>query len=104
MKITERTRIFKKVLNNNQPVYSTSISNKKEDGTYENMYVAVNFKKGTEVENNTEIDIKNGFLSFYTNKEGAKLLKLVITDFEICGKQEIQQNEYSQITDDELPF
>lgn len=82
MKITGEVIIFK----NEQGNYSTSISNKKEDGTYENMYIAVNFRKGIEVENKTKINIKDGFLSFYMTKEGFPKIKIVVMSFDI--KQE----------------
>lgn len=77
MKITGETMIFK-----NDIGYSTSISNKKEDGTYENMSISVNFRKGVELENKTKINITDGFLSFYKTKNDEKRLKLVVMDFE----------------------
>lgn len=94
MNITGQTMIFR-----NDKGYSTTISNKKEDGTYENMFISVNFKKGIEVENKTKINIVNGFLTFYTNNAGNKIPKLVITDFE--GQEEIPV--YTESIDD-LPF
>lgn len=90
MNIIGKARIFK----NEKGNYSTSVSNKKEDGTYENMYIAVNLKKGVELSNNVEIDIKNGFISFYKTRENNKIPKLVITDFE---------EETTDITE-KLPF
>ena len=77
MKVTGETMIFK-----NDIGYSTSISNKKEDGTYENMSISVNFRKGVELENKTKINITDGFLSFYKTKNDEKRLKLVVMDFE----------------------
>ena len=77
MKITGETMIFK-----NDIGYSTSVSNKKEDGTYENMSISVNFRKGVELENKTKINITDGFLSFYRTKNDEKRLKLVVMDFE----------------------
>ena len=100
MKITERTRIFKNEYGN----YSTSISNRKEDGTYENMYIAVNFKKGVEVANNTVIDIKNGFLGFYKTKEGLPKLKIVVMEFEVLQEAQTQNNNMLSTDDDDLPF
>lgn len=76
MKVIEETMIFK-----NDIGYSTSISRKKEDGSYENMFIPVNFKKGVEVENKTKINITNGFLSFYKTKEGLAKIKLVVMEF-----------------------
>lgn len=94
MKITGKTIIFK-----NDIGYSTSISNKKEDGTYENMSISVNFRKGVELENKTKINITDGFLSFYKTNNDEKRLKLVVMDFET--------NEIPFIETDEdlgLPF
>lgn len=86
MNITGKTMIFK-----SDKGYSTSISNKKEDGTYENMYLTINFKKGVELENQTKIDIKNGFFSFYTNKEGRKIPKIIVTEFETDSIENIPE-------------
>lgn len=77
MKVIGEVTIFK----NEQGNYSTSISNKKEDGTYENMYISVQFKKGVVIPNKTKIDVDNGFLSFFKTKEGMPKVKLVITEF-----------------------
>ena len=90
MKITGETMIFK-----NDKGYSTTISNKKEDGTYENMFIAVNFKRGIDMQNKTKINILDGFLSFYKTKEGYPKLKLVITSFTTTNIEE---------TADDLPF
>lgn len=93
MKITGETMIFK-----NDIGYSTSISNKKEDGTYENMPISVNFRKGIEVPNKTKINILDGFLSFYKTKNDEKRLKLIVLSFE-----QINSNETDYESED-LPF
>lgn len=94
MKITGQTIIFK-----NDRGYSTTISNKKEDGTYENMFIPVNFKRGIEVPNKTKINVINGFLSFYKTKDGLPKVKMVIMDFE-----QAEENQYELSSDDDLPF
>ena len=96
MDIVGKTRIFKNEYGN----YSTSISSKNQDGTWDKMYIAVNFKKGVEVANNTDIDITKGFLSFYKDKNGLAKPKIVIMEFEVL--QEAQSN--NTVFDDELPF
>ena len=93
MKISGETMIFK----NDKGYYETSISNKKEDGTYENMYVSVNFKKGLEVENKTKINILDGFISFFKTKEGLPKIKLVILSFEKVESDMLLDNS-------DLPF
>jgi hypothetical protein len=104
MNISGKTRIFK----NEKGLYTT-ISNKKDDGTYENMYISVNFKKGIELENNTEINITKAFLSFYKTKDGLPKMKFVVMEFEIednyiAEEREAIQNENSYNFSDDLPF
>lgn len=45
--------------------YSIGISKKKQDGSYENAYIKVEFNKNVELEDRTIIKIKHGWLSFY---------------------------------------
>lgn len=80
--------------------YSTTISNKKEDGTYDNMFIAVNFRKGISVANKTKINVINGFLSFYKTKDGLAKTKIVIMDFETVDNA----NKNEVATEDDLPF
>jgi len=94
MKIIGETMIFR-----NDIGYSTSISRKKEDGTYENMFIPVSFRKGIEVQNKTKINIIDGFISFYKNKNGLAIPKFVIMDFETQNEQTEGTMSYS-----DLPF
>lgn len=94
MKIIGETMIFR-----NDIGYSTSISRKKEDGTYENMFIPVSFRKGVEVQNKTKINIIDGFMSFYKNKNGLAIPKFVIMDFE-TNKEETQEF----MSESDLPF
>lgn len=102
MNISGETMIFK-----NDRGYSTTISNKKEDGSYENMFIPVNFRKGTELPNKTKINVINGFLSFYKTKDGLPKIKLVIMDFqaeEIYIPNDEEQNLFEITSDSDLPF
>lgn len=45
--------------------YSIGVSKKKEDGTYENGYIPVRFRKDTELKDRTKIIIKDAWLDFY---------------------------------------
>ncbi len=99
MKITGETMIFK-----NDKGYSTSISSKKEDGSYENMFIAVNFKKGVEVENKTKINITDGFLSFYKTKDGLAKPKIVVMEYEIANDTTTQATDFELDSQDQLPF
>lgn len=103
MKVTGETMIFK----NQNGSYSTTVSNKKEDGTYENMYITVNFRKGVEVENKTKINITDSFISFYKDRNGLSKLKIVVMSFETAEQNSefTPTNEFAPIQDDEpLPF
>lgn len=85
--------------------YSTAISKKNEDGTYDKMYLSIQLPKGIELENKTKINITNGFLTFYKTKEGLPKPKIVVMQFESEYKEQAED-----ITDDimsfdgELPF
>ncbi len=94
----ENVMIFK----NENGRYTTSISNKKEDGSYENAYLQVQFRKGVELENKTRINIKDGFLTFFRTQEGNTVYKIVVLDFEQEG--EVKEPEVSYADNDSLPF
>ena len=68
LQLVGTTRIFAKEMDG-KTVYSTSISNRNLDGTYEKMYITVQFPKGTVIENQTDITILESFMSFYKNKD-----------------------------------
>lgn len=87
MNIFGRTMIFK-----NDYGYSLSISDKKQDGTYEKTYLSVQLPKGVELENKTMIDVKRGFLGRYKTKEGLPKIKVVIQEYDVIKEE------------DELPF
>lgn len=97
MKVTGKTRIFKNEYNGNT-YYTTSISNKKEDGTYENMSISVQFRKGQEVEGN--IEINDSFLTFYKDKNGMPKIKLVIMEY----TKEMTDDFVNVPVDEGLPF
>ena len=97
MNITGKTICYK-----NDYGYSTAISNKKQDGTYERMYVSLQLPKGVEVENKTYIEIAKGFLAFYKDKNGMPKIKIVAMEIKQDEtKQEVQEDFYSS---DSLPF
>jgi hypothetical protein len=64
---------------------------KKQDGTYDNAYIPVQFKKGVEFENQTNIYIKKAWLSFYKTKEGKPIYYIFISEFNTIKEQ---ANEY----------
>ena len=94
MNITGKTIVFK-----SEYGYSTAISNKKQDGSYDKMYLQLQLPKGVEIENKAYIDITKGFLSFYKDKNGIAKPKIVVMEF----NQETQEENY-QINESDLPF
>jgi hypothetical protein len=98
MNISGKAKIFSKEINGRN-VYSTGLSNKREDGTYENMYIGVQLPKNVILANNTDIEIKKGFLSFYNDKNGIAHCKIIVLEFE-----NLSQEEFQISSDDELPF
>lgn len=95
MKVTGKATIFAKDFENGRS-YSLSISRKNPDGTYDKtkLYMSVGFKKDVVLENKTKIEILDGFLTFYKNKNGLALPKIQIMDY--C----ILDNDISK----DLPF
>lgn len=98
MEIAGRTMIFK-----NDKGYSTTISNKKQDGSYDKMYITVQLPKGVELENKTMILILDGFLSFYKTKDGLAKIKIVVQKYEIAEKYNMPGFETTD-PDAILPF
>lgn len=117
MKVSGEVLLFK-----NDFGYSASISNKKQDGTYEYMNYVVQFRRddmdAQKIPNKTKINIKDGFLTFYKSTGNEKKLKVVVLDYEILGEGAPQnKNEeyedpfpmesgeiFGTVDDDDLPF
>lgn len=98
MNISGKCKLFRKDFDNGIS-YSTTISNKNIEGKYEHMYVIVQMPKYTILEDKTNINITNGFLSNYKDKNGLMKIKLVVLDYDI--ESEEKPSEYTQ---DDLPF
>lgn len=102
--ITGKMRVFKHTYEDKDS-FTTSLSNKKEDGTYENMYLTVQFKKDnipTIEEKGTEIVVTKGFISFYKTKEGMPKVKLVVTEYTTDNEAQFVEIQPEDI--DSLPF
>lgn len=67
---------------NGKKYYKVGLSRKKQDGTYENGYVDIQFKQGIEFENKDQIYIKNAFLTFYKSKDKATIPYIFVMEFE----------------------
>lgn len=77
--------------------YSTLIKNNEDK-----MYVSVNFRKNNEpTQDKVQIDIKDGFLSMYKDKNGLAKPKLVILEYQDLG---VTTTEYTDDFEGDLPF
>ena len=91
MKLTEKLMVYK-----GQYGYSTLLKNNDDK-----LYVQVGFKRGQEpYGEKAMIDIKDGFLSFYKDKNGLAKPKIVILEY---TELETQQNNVSSFTDNDVP-
>lgn len=102
--------------------YTVGASKKKQDGTYENGYKPVRFRKDIDLQNKTDIIVKEGWEDFtnYKNKEGKEktLWYFFINKFEMASDfdaiKQVQDKqvqpkertymEQQTIDDDNLPF
>jgi hypothetical protein len=108
MNILGKCKLYAKEFNG-KITYSTSINRKEQDGTYKNMYIQVQMPKDITIENNIEINITKGFITFYEDKNNLSHIKFVVMEFKIdnCEKEEREaiqnENDYTLNIDD-LPF
>lgn len=82
MNITSKEiMIFKKEFEDGKVYYRASLSNKKQDNTYETAYIDVRLPKGVELENKSKISITKGFLTFYKTKDKKDIWYIVVQEF-----------------------
>ena len=106
-KFEGKTRIFRKDFENGNIGYSTTISKKNIEDKWENSFINVQFKKGVELADKTDIEVINGWLTFYLNKENKPVYQIFINEFtaENEERKAIQDEENYDITSSEdLPF
>ena len=91
MKLVDKLMIYK-----GNYGYSTLLKNNDDK-----LYVQVAFRKGQEpTQDRIQIDIKDGFLSFYKDKNGLAKTKIVVLDYTEVGADEVDTTTYG----DDLPF
>lgn len=95
--------------------YTMGMSKKKKDGTYDNAYIPVQFKKEITLDNQTNIYIKKAWISFYKTKEGKPVFYIFISEFNTVSEEANQYKSIKteteglnslgiEITSDDLPF
>lgn len=111
-----KIRVFKNTYND-KIYYRVQVKQKNYDNTEDIFYVPLQFKKGVELENQTDIIIKEAYENMRKNPkdEYNQITYLVVTDFDIVERQEqvqaqafkdFQDNLYAneQISEEDLPF
>lgn len=68
------------------PVYSAKLSSMNKDGIWEYEYIQVQLPIGNELKNDTEIKINDGFITFFTRKNGTREKCIRITDYDIANQ------------------
>ena len=79
--IDKKFRVYKKE-HDNRVTYSIGVSKKKQDGSYENGYIPVRFRKDITVADKTDIIIKEGWIDFF-KVEKKTIMYYFINKFEM---------------------
>ena len=100
-------KVFRNEREDGGVYFTTSISNKQEDGTYKYMPKSIKFKKGEEPPYTCNIKIKNAFMSFLESDNGNKYDYIMVMDYET--DEEVNSTETDEafdevLDDDDLPF
>ena len=107
MNITGKCTVYvkeKEINGENRKFYSLGLS-KKDGDSWKNFYIPANFKKGVVVENKTKIDITNGWLDCYTNKDGQNVLTAFVSEFTSESNKSAVPDGWDIVQDKEnLPF
>lgn len=99
---SDRLKVWKNT-KDDKHYFTYSISNKKQDGTYEYMSKKIRFMKDKEPKDSCEIMIKDAFQSFYV-ADDKRVDYLMVMDYDvISGPTSDTTNEIS-VDDDDLPF
>lgn len=96
MKLVDKLMVYK-----GQYGYSTLLKNKEDK-----LYVQVGFRREQEPKGEKAlIEIHDGFLSFYKDKNGLAKPKIVVLEYqEVEENQSIPNNDMSESYPDDLPF
>lgn len=102
-------KVFRNEREDGSVYFTTSISNKQEDGTYKYMSKSIKFKKGEEPPYTCNIKIKNAFMSFYESGD-KKYDYIMVMDYETDEEEKSTETDYNKYedfeisSDMELPF
>lgn len=107
--------IFRNDYKDGGVAYVMGLSKKKKDGSYDNAYIPVQFKRDVSLANQTNIYIKKAWLSFYKTREGKPVFYIFISEFNTVSEEANQYKNIKtetqgldslgiEITSDDLPF
>jgi hypothetical protein len=101
--LDKKYRVFR-YEHNGKVAYSIGASKKRQDGTYENGFKPIRFKRDIDLKNRTDIIIKEGWEDFYT-KDNKTYWYFFINKFELASDMDAMK----QVSDnfdkvEELPF
>ena len=85
---------------------STKLQEKTEDGReYDYAPIFVGFRKDVTLDDNTWIEVNDGFLSHFRVSEDERVFnKIIVTDFVVATKFNQQESNDYTVNDDDLPF
>lgn len=66
--VTGKARIYRKEYNG-KVFFETQLSKKDKEGEWTNGYIGIQFKKGVDIADKTDIEITKGWIDFYVNKD-----------------------------------
>ena len=100
--------VFKNTYND-KDYYTLGMGKKNQDGTYTNGYMPCQFRKGVNIDNQTNIYLKEAWLNFYL-KDNKTMPFVFINEYQLVADAiketsytSLKQNEIS-IDLDDLPF
>jgi hypothetical protein len=107
--------IFRNDYKDGGVAYVMGLSKKKKDGSYDNAYIPVQFKRDVSLANQTNIYIKKAWLSFYKTREGKPVFYIFISEFNTVSEEANQYKNIKtetqgldslgiEIQDSDLPF
>lgn len=100
----DKVKVWKNVKEDGTYNFTYSISNKKQDGSYEYMSKRIRFMKDKEPEDSCEIMVEDAFQGFFTMNDKQYDYIMVMKYETLSGKDTVKDNEELAINDDDLPF
>lgn len=83
--------------------HTISIS-KKINEEWKNVYIPANFRKDVKVADRSKINVNNGWLDFYINKDNKSVLTAFISEFELLENNQSSANFETIGEPEGLPF